>query len=148
MLRKQLAKELRKGHLWQYADDRVAKISFRDPNSTDKAKASDWDLVLAASTCYTCDGEASKEDIVRAEKSARGYESFEKLIWPCIEHERGCRAKPYSQGIGKLVAKEQAKIKAEMKKTALKKKATKKRVAKKKAAKKASKKTAKRAKRK
>lgn len=118
MRREDLANELRGvGNGLRYADGPVAVItgfgnSMRSLNSPiNKLKTSDWKIVRMAATCSTCDAVASKADIELAEDWADCYQSFARLIWPCIDHQKGCPAEPYIS-VSKSVSKQFQKIKA------------------------------------
>lgn len=118
MKREDLANELRGvGNGLRYADGPVAAVtgignSVRSLHSpTNKLKTSDWKIVCMAATCSTCDAVASKADIELAEEWADCYQSFARLIWPCIDHEKHCFARPYIS-VSKSVSKQFQKIKA------------------------------------
>ena len=91
MDRKRLSDELRQGHAWKYADGLVAAYGTK---FSDKAKATDWELVKAASTCHACGRSATTDDIERAEEQSHDYPSFKSLIALCIEHALDCPADP------------------------------------------------------
>lgn len=118
MRREDLANELRGvGNGLRYADGPVAAVtgigsSERSLHSpTNKLKTSDWKVVRMAATCSQCDAVASKEDIELAEQWADCYQSFARLIWPCIDHEKHCSALPYIS-VSESVSKHFQKLKA------------------------------------
>lgn len=73
MDRTTLADELRKGHAWRYADGLVVASGTKH---SDKAAATEWELVKAASTCNACTRSATTEEIERAIADAHDYQSF------------------------------------------------------------------------
>ena len=89
MDRRSLADELREGHAWRYADELVMAVGTKH---SEKAAATDWELVKAASTCHACGRSVTKDEIAQAELDAHDYESFATLIAPCIEHASDCDA--------------------------------------------------------
>jgi hypothetical protein len=118
MNRKDLANEIRAaGFALRYADGPVTRFSFRDGEvkganqSLRKLRASDTKIVSMAATCSQCDAAAHEYDVKFAEEAADCYQSFARLIWPCIDHAPGCRATPYLP-VSEKAAKSFAKIKA------------------------------------
>jgi hypothetical protein len=126
MKREDLANEIRgAGHALRYADGPVFASSWIGGEAqslhspVNKLKTPDSTIILMASTCSECDAVASKIDRTLAEDWADCYQSFARLIWPCITHEEECTAKPYipvsksaSKRFHKLKAKFDAKRKA------------------------------------
>lgn len=125
MKREDLANELRGvGNGLRYADGPVAAVtgignSVRSLHSpANKLKTPDWKIVRMAATCSVCDAVASKADIELAEEWADCYQSFARLIWPCIDHEKHCFARPYisvSRAVSKQFQKIRAKFEAKRK---------------------------------
>ena len=91
MKQKQLADELRQGHAWRYTDGLVVGVGGKH---ADKAKATDWELVKAASKCNSCGRAATTEEIEHAIADAHDYKSYAALIAPSIEHAHDCIAVP------------------------------------------------------
>ena len=91
MEQKQLADELRQGHAWRYADGLCVHSGGK---YGDKSKATDWELLKAASTCNGCNKSATNEEIEGAVADADDYKSFATLIAPSIEHALDCIADP------------------------------------------------------
>ena len=87
MQQKELASQLRQGNCWQYANDRVARLGDRSPG---KQRATDWELVKAASTCFYCRRSAANDEINQAMSDAHDDESFLELIQSDIEHALDC----------------------------------------------------------
>jgi len=87
MDRKNLADELREGHAWKYADGLVMAVNTKH---SDKAAASDWELVKAAATCHECGRSATNDEIEQAVTEAHDYGSFASLIQEHIEHALEC----------------------------------------------------------
>lgn len=87
MDQKQLADELRKGHAWRFADGLQMSVGGK---YDDKTKATDWELVKAASTCNSCGKSASNDEIEEAVAEAHNYNSFATLIAEYIEHTDDC----------------------------------------------------------
>lgn len=83
----QLADELRKGHCWRYVNDIVARIGGE---RADKKRATDWELVKTASTCFGCSQSVCDDEIKQAISQAHDQESFKELIATCIEHDPDC----------------------------------------------------------
>jgi len=71
----------------------------------------DEEIIRMAATCSTCEAVASKGDIELAGEWADCYQSFARFIWPCINHEKGCPAKPYIS-VSTSASKRFQKIKA------------------------------------
>jgi hypothetical protein len=118
MERKKLAHEIRSaGFALRYADGPVMRFSFRDGQakktnqSLRKLRSSDAKIISLASTCSQCDAVASHYDIEFATDAADCYQSFARLIWPCIDHDPVCDAEPYLSVSGKAT-KSFAKVKA------------------------------------
>ena len=88
MQQKELASQLRQGHCWQYANDRVARL--RGTSVREKQRATDWELVKAASTCVYCRRSAANDEINQAMSDAHDDESFLELIQSDIEHAVDC----------------------------------------------------------
>ena len=108
MNRNDLANEIRgAGFALRYADGPVIGQIVRNGKPKNlhsvqrKLKLSDWDIIEMAATCSSCDEKASQFDIGFAEDVADCYQSFARMIWPCIDHEPGCPAKPYISVSGK-----------------------------------------------
>jgi len=102
MKRKDLANEIRgAGFGLRYADgpatmtSRVGNrlVSHHSPKS--KLRMPDAMIIGLAASCSTCEVVASVEDIELATEWADCYQSFARLIWPCIPHKKRCPAKPY-----------------------------------------------------
>lgn len=87
MEKQAFVKELREGHAWKYADGLSYSVGMKH---SDKSKATDWDLIKAASTCSTCTRSACDEEIEEAIGFAHDYESFAKEIGQYIEHASDC----------------------------------------------------------
>lgn len=87
MKKQAFVNELREGHAWKYADGLCYSEGMKH---SDKSKATDWDLIKAASTCSTCNRSASNEEIEEAIEFAHDYESFAKEIGQYIEHASDC----------------------------------------------------------
>lgn len=118
MNRKDLANEIRAaGFALRYADGPVVRFSLRDGEvkganqALRKLRASDAKIIRMAAKCSECDAVASEYDVTFAEAAADCYQSFARLIWPCIDHAPGCRATPYLP-VSERAAKSFAKIKA------------------------------------
>ena len=88
MQQKELASQLRQGHCWQYANDRATRS--RDTVVRDKQRATDWELVKAASTCVYCRRSAANDEINQEISDAHDDESFLELIQSDIEHAVDC----------------------------------------------------------
>jgi hypothetical protein len=56
----------------------------------DKKRATDWELVKTASTCFGCSRSACDDEIKQAIDQAHDHESFNELIATCIEHGLDC----------------------------------------------------------
>ena len=87
MKQQQLADELRQGHCWRYVDELVACIGDK---AVDKKRATDWELVKTASTCFGCMRSACDDEIKQAIAQAHDHESFNELIATCVEHALDC----------------------------------------------------------
>jgi hypothetical protein len=117
MNRKDLANEIRgAGNGLRYADGPVFAISLIGDDQSpkcpiNKLTTSDWKIIRTASTCSTCEAVASKKDIELCEEWADCYQSFARLIWPCINHAEWCPAEPYIP-VHKAASKRFEKIKA------------------------------------
>jgi len=118
MRREDLADEIRgAGNALRYADGPVLISHFIGDRSkslhspVNKLKMPDSEIISRAATCSTCDIVASQADIELAEEWADCYQSFARLIWPCIEHEPNCPAQPYIS-VSKSASKRFQKIKA------------------------------------
>lgn len=101
MDRESLAHEIRSaGNAIRFADGPVIRFEtvngiVRNANQgIRKLKLPDAEIIRNAATCSTCDAEASQFDIEFATESADCYQSFARLIWPCISHQKGCPAQP------------------------------------------------------
>jgi hypothetical protein len=131
MKREDLANEIRgAGHALRYADGPVTITTFLGDrvdslhSPVNKLKTPDSKIILMASTCSECDAVASKIDRTLAEEWADCYQSFARLIWPCINHEEECTAEPYipvSESASKRFQKIKAKFDAKRKAWAEKK---------------------------
>lgn len=102
MDRAKLADEIRgAGNAARFADGPVIGGSWKNGkfvaihSARTKIKTPDWKVIRMASTCSTCDAVASKSDRELAQEWADCYQSFARLIWPCINHEDDCIAEPY-----------------------------------------------------
>lgn len=121
-----LADEIRgAGFAVRYADGPVIGGSYRNgkfrsmQSPRTKLKTPDWKVIRMASTCHACDAVASKTDRELAQEWADCYQSFARLIWPCINHEPYCEATPYipvsekaSSSFAKVKARFEARRKA------------------------------------
>jgi hypothetical protein len=87
MDQRQLADELRQGHCWRYVDEMAAHIGGQ---KVDKKRATDWELVKTASTCFGCERSACDDEIKQAIAQAHDHESFNELIATCVEHALDC----------------------------------------------------------
>lgn len=126
MDRAKLADEIRgAGNAVRFADGPVIGGSWRNGKFRSmhspraKIKTPDWKVIRTASTCHTCDAVASKKDRELAQEWADCYQSFARLIWPCINHDPDCIAEPYisvseqaSAWFAKLKSKFEARRKA------------------------------------
>jgi hypothetical protein len=119
MKRHDLANEIRGvGHGLRYADGPVFGIRHIDgkrmaTNSPqNKLATSDLTIIRMAATCFECLAEAPMFDIEFAEEVADCYQSFARLIWPCIDHEEGCGAVPHIS-VSEHAQSHFAKVKAE-----------------------------------
>jgi hypothetical protein len=125
MDRKKLADEIRAaGFGFRYADGPTFIISSirGKPKSLhsprNKARTSDSHIIRMASSCSECGAVASESDQEIAEQLADCYQSFARLIWPCIDHSRCCLAEPYipvSRKASRAFAKVKARFDAERK---------------------------------
>lgn len=119
MNRKDLADEIRgAGFALRYADGPVVGVKVRNgkrralESPRHRLMLSDWKLIRTASTCSDCRAVASKSDIELAEQWADCYQSFARLIWPCIDHASYCGAEPYIP-VSEDASKYFAKVKAQ-----------------------------------
>ena len=117
MDRKTLAHEIRSaGNAIRFADGPVIRFTtvngiVRNANQgIRKLKLPDEEIIRYAATCSTCDAEASQFDIEFAAEIADCYQSFARLIWPCISHQKECPAQPYIS-VSKAASKQFQKIK-------------------------------------
>lgn len=120
-----LADEIRgAGNAVRFADGPVIGGSWKNGkfvamhSPRTKLKTPDSEVIRMASTCSTCDAVASKSDRESAQEWSDCYQSFARLIWPCINHEPGCIAEPYisvSEEASARFAKIKAKFEAERK---------------------------------
>lgn len=125
MDRKKLADEIRSaGNALRYADGPVIGGGWRGGKFRSlhspmrKLKTPDALIIRMASTCSTCDASASKRDRETVEQMADCYQSFARLIWPCINHEPYCEAQPYipvHEGAAKAISKAKEKLEARRK---------------------------------
>jgi len=122
MTPKDLADEIRgAGVGFRFADGPVSVMSFSrgkgKNNTSEKVKMQivDLEIIEMAATCSTCDQVASKFDIDFATESADCYQSFARLIWPCIDHVEKCPAEPYLP-VHEGPMRSFAKVKAEFEK--------------------------------
>lgn len=126
MNRKNLADEIRgAGFAVRYADGPVIGGMWGDDDDFEalespasKLETPDWTVIRRASTCSECEAVASKVDIELAEAWADCYQSFARLIWPCIDHEPECEAEPYlpvSEKASKVFKQLKAKFQAKRK---------------------------------
>lgn len=123
MKREDLANEIRSaGNAVRFADGPVIGGSFRNGkfvamhSARAKLKTPDWKVIRQASTCSECDAVASKRDRELAQEMADCYQSFARLIWPCIDHAEYCTAEPYisvSESAGARFAKLKEKFEAQ-----------------------------------
>jgi len=123
MNRKELADEIRgAGFGLRFADGPVAIVTpvrgkARSLNSPrNKLRISDFDIIQMASSCSECGAVASASDRELAEQWANSYQSFARLIWPCIDHAPCCESTPYipvSRKASKSFAKTKARFEAE-----------------------------------
>lgn len=116
---KDLADEIRgAGAGFRFADGPVILASFSrgkgKNNTSEKVKMQlpDLQIIGMAASCSTCEQVASEFDIDFATESADCYQSFARLIWPCIDHLEGCPAEPYLP-VHKGAMRSFAKVKAE-----------------------------------
>jgi len=99
---KDLADEIRgAGLTLRYADGPVVGIRTergkrrRLESPGRKLRLPDWQIIRFAATCSTCDAVATEYDIEFAQDAADCYQSFARMIWPCIAHKHYCEAEPY-----------------------------------------------------
>jgi hypothetical protein len=122
MDRKKLADEIRgAGNALRFADGPVVGGSWRGEKFRShhsplrKLKATDSDIIRMASTCSTCSAFASRRDREAVVQMADCYQSFARLIWPCIDHVSGCTAQPYieiDEQAARVLAKAKKKLAA------------------------------------
>lgn len=86
---KTLADALRDGFAWKYLDGPVVSEGTKH---SDKSKATDWELVKAASTCHTCGRSATNDAIERAVADANDLKSFSEIVSDDVEHAMDCEA--------------------------------------------------------
>lgn len=118
MKQNDLADEIRgAGLALRYADGPVVGVRTergkrrRLESPGRKLRSPDWLIIRYAATCSTCDAVATENDIEFAQDAADCYQSFARLIWPCIAHEQYCKAKPYLR-VSKKSMRMFAKVKA------------------------------------
>ena len=99
---KDLADEIRgAGAGFRFADGPVIIASIgkgkgrSDTSEKVKMQLPDFQIIGMAASCSTCEQVASEFDVDFAAESADCYQSFARLIWPCIDHVEGCPAEPY-----------------------------------------------------
>jgi hypothetical protein len=124
MDRKKLADEIRgAGNALRFADGPVIGGGWRDGkfraihSPTRKLKTPDVLIIRMASTCSTCDASASKRDREAVEQMADCYQSFARLIWPCIDHKPYCNAQPYipvNEKAAEAIMKAKGKLEARL----------------------------------
>lgn len=89
MKQDKLVEELRAGHAWKYAD---GPVYSQGTKFSDKSKATDVELLKAASTCHCCNRSATSEEVQEAIEFAHDYKSFSNEILRYIEHASDCFA--------------------------------------------------------
>ena len=87
MNQEKLVEELREGHAWKYAD---GPVYSQGTKYSDKSKATDLELLKAASTCHNCNRSATSEEVQEAIEFAHDYDSFSNEILRYIEHASDC----------------------------------------------------------
>jgi hypothetical protein len=122
MDRKKLADEIRSaGNALRFADGPVIGGGWRGGkfrpihSPMRKLKTPDGMIIRMASTCSTCDAFASRRDREAVAQMADCYQSFARLIWPCIDHMPHCNAQPYipvSEKAAEAIMKAKGKLEA------------------------------------